>query len=87
MRLIVAAALAASLTGCATAKLQQPYVRTDGAPVDAAKQQATLAQCKGEGALAVPAPTDADFAGLDAARKEVNVINACMARNGYIRPQ
>jgi hypothetical protein len=84
MRLLVVAVLAACLTGCATAKLQ--YVRTDGAPVDTAQQQATLAQCKGEGAQAVPT-ADSFAGGLDAARKEANVINACMARNGYIRPQ
>jgi hypothetical protein len=82
-RVLMPATLAVVLAGCAS---QLKYVRTDGAPVDTAQQRATLAQCKGEGAVAVPLPNAAAEA-LDAARKEANVINACMARNGYIQAQ
>jgi hypothetical protein len=53
------------------------YTRIDGVPVDAAKQQAALAQCKGQ---AVSAPLDADWG-----RKEKIIIDACMARSGYIQ--
>ena len=82
-RLLMPAMLAVVLAGCAS---QMKYVRTDGAPVDPAYQRAMLAQCKGEGATAVPSPNGAVDA-LDAARKEANIINACMARNGYILAQ
>jgi hypothetical protein len=76
MRLLVAAALATSLTGCATSK---PYVRTDGAPVDTAQQQAVLAQCKGEA-------VQADILNTNVQRNAA-IAEACMARNGYIHPQ
>jgi hypothetical protein len=63
------------LAGCAS---HPNYVRTDGGAVDAAQEQAMLAQCKGEGATAVIA---SDFAG------QRKVTEACMARNGYIQAQ
>src|SRR5215472_13518530 len=41
--------VAIALGGCAAQRLNfSMYTRTDGRPVDAAKQQAALAQCKGE---------------------------------------
>jgi uncharacterized lipoprotein YmbA len=49
-------AMAIVLGSCAAQRLNASiYTRTDGAPVDAAKQQAALAHCKGE---AVSAPLD-----------------------------
>jgi hypothetical protein len=50
------------------------YVRIDGAPADSAQDQATLAQCKDEAATSGPT-------------REITVLDACMARNGYIHPQ
>jgi len=71
-------AMALVLGGCAAQRAVM-YTRTDGGPVDAAKQQAALAHCKGE---AVSAPLDADWG-----RKENIIITACMARNGYLQAQ
>jgi hypothetical protein len=59
------------LSGCGS-----QYVRADGAPIDPAQEKATLAQCKGEGAIA---GDPGDLGGREAA-----VVTACMARNGYI---
>ena len=76
-------AMALALGGCAAQRLNASmYTRIDGVPVDAAKQQAALAQCKGE---AVSAPLDPQ--GVDWGRKEKIIIDACMARNGYIQAQ
>ena len=73
--------VAIALGGCAAQRLNfSMYTRTDGRPVDAAKQQAALAQCKGE---AVRAPLDPQ--GVDWGRKEKIIIDACMARSGYIQ--
>ena len=72
-------ASAVVLAGCA-AETAKGYVRTDGGSVDLAREQATLAQCKGEAATSVPPPNS----GADQARKENTLIVACMARNGYI---
>ena len=75
--------VAIALGGCAAQRLNfSMYTRTDGRPVDAAKQQAALAQCKGE---AVRAPLDPQ--GVDWGRKEKIIIDACMARSGYIQAQ
>ena len=77
-------AMAIVLGGCAAQRSTQ-YTRTDGAPVDAAKQQATLAQCKGEG-VSGPGLTDGTVYGAVAqAQKESTLVDACMARNGYIQ--
>jgi len=70
-------AIALALAGCASKS--SDYARTDGVPVDPMHQQATLAQCKGEGAMA---GNPGDYG-----RKEATVTDACMARNGYIRAQ
>jgi hypothetical protein len=78
-------ASAALLAGCA--HQQQQYLRTDGAPINRAQEQATLAQCKGEGATAIPDGEAGFSQQLERDRKERAVINACMARNGYILPQ
>ena len=76
-------AMAIVLGGCAAQRLNASmYTRTDGVPVDAAKQQAALAHCKGE---AVSAPLDQQ--GVDWGRKEKIIVDACMARNGYIQAQ
>jgi hypothetical protein len=78
--------MAISLSGCAAQYMNASmYTRADGAPVDAAKQQATLAQCKGEGATAVQVNPPGPIGVVEGARKEVAVVNACMARNGYIQ--
>ena len=79
-------AIAIALSGCAAQYMNASmYTRTDGAPVDAAKQQATLAQCKGEG-VSGPGLTDGTVYGAVAqAQKESTLVDACMARNGYIQ--
>jgi hypothetical protein len=75
--------MAIALGGCAAQRLNASmYTRTDGAPVDAAKQQAALARCKGD---AVSAPLDPQS--VDWGRKEKIIVDACMARNGYIQAQ
>ena len=62
------------------------YARTDGVPVDPLHQQAVLAQCKGEGATAaVKFNPGGPMGVVEGARKEADVVNACMARNGYIQ--
>jgi len=70
-------AIALALGACASNS--SAYSRTDGVPVDPMHQQAVLAQCKGEGAMA---GNPGDYG-----RKEATVTDACMARNGYIRAQ
>jgi hypothetical protein len=78
-------ALAIALGGCASNS--SPYSRTDGVSVDPLHQQSTLAQCKGEGATAVVQSGGGALAPIERARKEAAVVNACMARNGYIQAQ
>ena len=78
-------AIAIALGGCSSHS--SGYARTDGVLVDPLHQQATLAQCKGEG-VSGPALTDGTVYGAAAqARKETTLIDACMARNGYIHAQ
>jgi uncharacterized lipoprotein YmbA len=72
-------AMALALSGCASQLAH--YVRTDGAPVDAAQEQATMAQCKGE------ASTTVRGVDLSDPLKRDTIISACMARNGYIQAQ
>jgi hypothetical protein len=79
-------AYAAALTGCASQLANSSYVRTDGAAVNAAQEQATLAQCKAEGVTTVPSEGPDQYP-WNRARDEATIINACMARNGYIKPQ
>jgi hypothetical protein len=71
---------AALSTGCA----HQSYIRTDGEPIDRAQEQSTLVQREAEGATTIPAGA-AGGAMLERRIKENAVINACMARNGYVR--
>jgi hypothetical protein len=76
-------AMALALAGCASHS--SAYTRTDGVPVDPLHQQTTLAQCKGEGATAPVQSTGGAYGAVDRARKEAEVVDACMARNGYIQ--
>jgi hypothetical protein len=76
---LLAAILALALTGCAS-QLKQQYVRTDGTSFDNADMQGALGQCKGEVANSNLKPNR--IVGSEAA-----IIDACMARNGYIRPR
>jgi hypothetical protein len=78
-------AIALALAGCAAQRSM--YARTDGRPVDAAQEQATLAQCKGEGATAPVQTVPSPYGVVERARKENTIIDACMARNGYIQAQ
>jgi hypothetical protein len=78
-------AMALVLGGCSSHSSE--YTRTDGVPVDPLHQQATLARCKGEGATAAVQTTGGAYGAVDRARKEAAVVNACMARNGYIQAQ
>ena len=71
---LIAMASALALSACAS--YSGAYTRTDGVPVDPLHQQATLAQCKSEGAIAIPHG--------DVWQQE-KIIAACMARNGYIQ--
>jgi hypothetical protein len=80
MRAFLIAMAALAQPGCSS--YSGGYARTDGVPVDPLHQQATLSQCKGEAATA-PVQTT----GYDRAQKEAAVVNACMARNGYIQAQ
>ena len=77
MGLILITTILAVLGGCASQL--STYVRTDGGSVDAAQEQATMAQCKGEAATA------ATGTGLGGFRKEDTISSACIARNGYIQ--
>ncbi len=77
---LLAAILALALTGCAS-QLKQQYVRTDGASVDNTDMQAALGQCKGEAANSNLKPN------RNAGTQDAAIVNACMARNGYSRPQ
>jgi hypothetical protein len=72
-------ASAVVLGGCAS-RLSN-YVRTDGTPINTAQEQATLAQCKGEGVIA----TSTGDAGR--LRGEQTITDARMAPNGYIQHQ
>jgi hypothetical protein len=87
-------AAACLLSSCASQQAtSSSYVRTDGLRGDPNQQQAVLAQCKGEGAVAVadavyaagPVPWIAGMATRSS--KEAAVTDACMARNGYIVAQ
>ena len=79
-------AMALVLGGCASHS--SAYTRTDGVPVDPVHQQATLAQCKGEGVTgAGPGAPGTVLGPLNQARKETTLVDACMARNGYIQAQ
>ena len=86
MRAFLIIAITVALAGCA-AQTAKNLVRKDDAPVDAAREQATLAQCKGEGATTVMQSGGGVLEPLERTRKENTVIVACMARNGYILPQ
>ena len=79
---LIASALA--LSACSTHS--GGYTRTDGVSVDPLHQQATLAQCKGEGATA-GVQTGGPMGVVERERKEAAVVNACMARNGYVQAQ
>ena len=71
--------MALVLSGCASHS--SGFTRTDGVPVDPLHEQATLAQCKGEAVSGTIDPLQA----VAQARKESTIIDACMARNGYIQ--
>jgi hypothetical protein len=74
MRPFLIAAMLAVLGGCASQL--STYVRADGGPIDAAQEQATMAQCKGEVSTTVN--------GVDTLKSDT-IIGACMGRNGYIQ--
>ena len=80
-------AMALVLGGCAAQRSSASCTRTDGAPVDPAKEQATLAQCKGEGVSGAGLTDGTVYGAAAQARKEATIIDACMARNGYIQAQ
>ena len=81
-------AIALALGGCADHKSTPNYTRTDGAPVDPAKVQVVLAQCKGEARAGSGDPGIIPYYGeIAQQRKETTLVDACMARNGYIHAQ
>jgi len=51
------------------------------------REQATLAQCKGEGVSGAGLTDGTVYGSLAQARKETTLVDACMARNGYIQAQ
>jgi hypothetical protein len=74
-------AMALALGACASNNSE--YARTDGVPVDRMHEQAMLAQCKGEAVSGTVDPLQV----VAQARKEATIIDACMARNGYVHAQ
>ena len=80
-------AMALALSGCADHKSTPNYTRTDGAPVDPAKVQAVLAQCKGEAAGSSDPGIIPYYGEIAQSRKETTLLDSCMARNGYIQAQ
>ena len=76
-----ALAIAIALAVGACAAQRASVVRTDGKPVDPVQEQATLAQCKGEGV------SGASHDPNDWGRTERTLVDACMARSGYIQAQ
>ena len=81
-------AIAIALGGCAAQYMNASmYTRTDNRAVDAAQEQATLAQCKGEGATAAQVNRGGPYGVVERERKEAAIVNACMARNGYVQAQ
>ena len=79
-------AMALALAGC-IAQHPSMYTRTDNRSVDAAQEQATLAQCKGEGASATQVNRGGPYGVVERERKEAAIVNACMARNVYVQAQ
>ena len=78
-------AMAIALGGCAATRSNLNYTRADNRAVDAAQEQATLAQCKGEGSTAAQVNRGGPYGVVEGARKEAAVVDACMVRNGYIQ--
>lgn len=81
--------LALAVAGCAV-RQSTGFIRADGRAVDSGQIRLALAQCQGEGATAV-----GDYVGGEGAvpwaagmmsrsSKEAAVVNACMARAGYL---
>jgi hypothetical protein len=75
------------LSGCVAHQSTLNYIRTDGAQIDAAREQAVLAQCKGEGATATVQTVPSPYGVVERERKRNTIIDACTARNGYSRAQ
>jgi hypothetical protein len=77
------------LSACAS-QPTGPYSRVDGRPADPNQMRAVLAQCRGEGAVAVGDYVTGEGAipwavgTFSRSSKESAVVNACMARNGYL---
>ena len=84
--------LASILVGCASSQSASNYVRVNG-PTDPGQVSIALAQCQGEGAVAVADYVDSGAAipwaagMLSRSAKEASVVRACMARNGFVAPQ
>jgi hypothetical protein len=76
------------LAGCASQPTSADFARADGRPADDAQLRLALAKCKGEGATAMAATSQATTPYPETvvanSRNEANIVNACMARNGYL---
>ena len=78
-----------ALAGCA-APSAGGYFKSDGTVTNPSQVQLILAQCRGEGAAAVgdyvtgEGPIPWAFGQASRSSKETAVVNACMARNGYL---
>jgi len=90
IRLCQIIAIAAGLAGCASSGATGGYARADGRATDSAQMRMALAQCQGEGAKEVGDYVTGEGAipwavGMATrGTKENAIVNACMARNGYL---
>jgi hypothetical protein len=76
------------MAGCSSN--QSIWSRVDGKPVDVPQFQAVMAQCKAEGAQNAPGWVGSGLGGMAIAAsashsKQNDIVNGCLARNGYIQ--
>jgi len=88
MNIIPACALLLALTACAAQPTSASFARADGRTADPAQLRLALAKCKGEGASAMAASSQATTPYPETvvanSHNEANIVTACMARNGYL---
>jgi hypothetical protein len=91
MKMLLAITLALLLANCAAQPTSASFARADGRPADDAQLRLALAQCKGEGATAMAATSQATIPYPETvvaqSHNEAKIVAACMARNGYLTQQ